>query len=234
MMRSREEVLREFARANARPCSCSTCEAVAMEDTMIAMADRIRELEARVPTGHTGSDAALPRSVTSQFADVLSIQHREATGPHSTPYMVGLYNGMLMMCCNLDNTEYKPLDVKRDAPEALQEPSLGDSPARGEAVAWGVMTPAGEVVHAEKLKSDADAIGDKGDTTIPLYAAPVAPVAAVVSDEMVEAAAAAFYHEQYGAQGGRYELVNPDHRHLWRDKARAVLTAALTASRGGG
>lgn len=47
-----------------------------------------------------------------------------------------------------------------------------------------------------------------------------------VTEDQLNAAAAAFFHEQYGHQGGRWELVDVRHRHGWREKARAVLTAA--------
>ena len=46
-----------------------------------------------------------------RYADILRIQRQEALANQGDPYMVGLYNGMLMMCCNEDNVEYYPLDV---------------------------------------------------------------------------------------------------------------------------
>ena len=66
-MRSREEVLRGFG---ANPLASYK----ELEAASNAMADRIRELEARVPTGHTGSDAAPPRGETPSSSRIEDAQ----------------------------------------------------------------------------------------------------------------------------------------------------------------
>ena len=102
--------------------------------------------------------------------------------------------------------------------------------ASGEPVAWAVMGPRGPMTFASERGGLTFWEGDPSRSIVPLYAHTPAPVVPVVTEAQLDSAAAAFYHEQYGAQGGRYELVNPRHRHVWREKARAVLTAALTAA----
>ena len=54
-----------------------------------------------------------PQTMAERFADVLRIQKAEAERDLTDTYMVGLYNGMLMMCCNADNTDdYRPIKAQ--------------------------------------------------------------------------------------------------------------------------
>lgn len=46
-----------------------------------------------------------------RFAGVLAIQRNEALKDQTDAYHVGLYNGMLMICCNVDDAPYYPLDA---------------------------------------------------------------------------------------------------------------------------
>lgn len=53
----------------------------------------------------------MDRKVTlaEQFSGILDIQKREVELNPNDDYHRGLYNGMLMMCANADNTEFKPI-----------------------------------------------------------------------------------------------------------------------------
>lgn len=65
-----------------------------------------------------------PQTMAERFADVLRIQKAEAERDLTDTYMVGLYNGMLMMCCNADNTDdYRPIkaQMKETVPAPQRE-----------------------------------------------------------------------------------------------------------------
>lgn len=69
----------------------------------------------RIPADVPTAEATKPTAM-EQYRDVLNAQRRSVESDPSNPYMVGLYNGMLMMICNMDNTLYKPLDVQKPTP----------------------------------------------------------------------------------------------------------------------
>lgn len=81
-------------------------------------------------------------SMKEQFARLLEIQKREAeTGD---PYMVGLYNGMTMMCANVDNDmDWRPLHARATAPAPVAV-----APVAGEGLTAYLMRemPAGTVI----------------------------------------------------------------------------------------
>jgi hypothetical protein len=81
------------------------------------------------------------RLAKDQFADILAIQRREAeTGD---PYMVGLYNGMAMMCANIDcDLDWQPMQAKAPAVAPSQVPAeLTDEQIYSiyETINWGEM-----------------------------------------------------------------------------------------------
>lgn len=47
-----------------------------------------------------------------QYGDLLNAQRDAVESDPSDAYMVGLYNGMMLMVCNMDNTHYEPLSVQ--------------------------------------------------------------------------------------------------------------------------
>lgn len=65
----------------------------------------------RIPAGAPTAETTKPTAM-EQYRDVLNAQRRSVESDPSDPYMVGLYNGMLMMICNMDNTHYDPLSVQ--------------------------------------------------------------------------------------------------------------------------
>jgi hypothetical protein len=57
-------------------------------------------------------------SMTERMANILKIQLSEVERDPSDSYMRGLYNGMLMVCCCEDETDYKPYPKAASAPQA--------------------------------------------------------------------------------------------------------------------
>lgn len=62
--------------------------------------------------------SASAASMAERYADVLKVQFDEAMRDTSEGYMVGLYNGMLLICCNIDKTEYSPISASKREPSA--------------------------------------------------------------------------------------------------------------------
>jgi hypothetical protein len=54
-----------------------------------------------------------------RYANLLRIQKLEAES--GDPYMLGLYNGMLMMCCNFDGADYVPMSKQESAERSFPE-----------------------------------------------------------------------------------------------------------------
>lgn len=135
-----------------------------------------------------------PSSASAEtFANLLRIQRAEAeTGD---PYMVGLYNGMAMMCANIDgDLNWKPMECRPAAPVA---PSGAQ-----EVAAWAVISKKGGIHKLAITRESAERKTarwqeewpNNGCSVRPLVFGDVAPVPAIapVQDEreLIEAAEA--------------------------------------------
>lgn len=67
-------------------------------------------LQDRINGFSNPEDSAMARN-----ASVLSIQLDEVMRDQTDSYMVGMYNGMLLICCNEDNVDYHPIQALKSA-----------------------------------------------------------------------------------------------------------------------
>lgn len=71
-------------------------------------------IDARVRNLGAAQEQAAIVPMSEQFANILRIQKEEAA--NGDAYMVGLYNGMAMMCANIDNTDFEPMNCAAPVP----------------------------------------------------------------------------------------------------------------------
>lgn len=110
----------------------------------------------REPSAAVGAGATDKPSARENFANILRIQRAEAeTGD---PYMIGLYNGMSMMCANLDNaTDWDMLPV-RAADVATGGAPLGELVEAADAVAFSSFAHPLDASMATHIKRLRDAV----------------------------------------------------------------------------